>query len=94
MPGSFKGYMENIKKDTGKEPDDYYKMAEKVGFIKKGKVVSKHSEILSWLKTEVGLGHVRANFIILYFKLKTNDENITSNMKKWAYNTGYKEYTK
>jgi hypothetical protein len=92
VPGKFKAYMENIQKKTGKKPEDYWHMANERGFIKDGKVVVKHGEILTWLKSEMALGHVQANFIILYLRLRSNDPGVSEEAKKWAYETGYKDY--
>ncbi|HMK94682.1 MAG TPA: DUF4287 domain-containing protein [Candidatus Limnocylindrales bacterium] len=92
MPGKFKAYMENIYVETGKKPEDFWNLANERGFIKERKIVAKHSELLRWLKTDMGLGHVRANFIILYLRLRANDQTVTEQSKKWAYQTGYKEY--
>ena len=92
MPGSFRAYMEGIRAETGKTPDDYWNLANQKGFIKDGKVVVKHGDMLKWLKTDIGLGHVRANFVILYLRLRANDPTVTDQSKKWAYETGYKEY--
>ena len=86
--------MENIQKESGKSPDDFWKMAIKKGFIKHGKVVASHAELLTWLKKDVGLGHVRANFMIVYLRLRANDPKITAHTKKWAHDTGYLEYVK
>jgi hypothetical protein len=84
--------MENIQTKTGKKPADFWNLANEKGFIKEGKIVVKHGEMLKWLKTDIGLGHVQANFMILYLRLKTNDSNVSAQAKKWAYETGYKEY--
>ena len=92
MPGKFKSYIENIKKKTGKKPADFWDLSNEKGFIKEGKIVVKHSEMLKWLKTDMGLGHVRANFMILYLRLRTNDPNVSDQARKWAYETGYTEY--
>jgi hypothetical protein len=88
MPATFKAYMENIQTLTGKKPDDFWKLANKKGFVKHGKIVATHAEMLKWLKSSaIGLGHVRANFMILYLQLRAKDPKITSNSKKWAYST-------
>ena len=92
MPGKFKAYMETIQKKTGKKPEDFWNLAIEKGFIHQGKIVAKHSDMLTWLKTDVGLGHVQANFMILYFRLRTNDPEVSEQAKKWAYETGYPEY--
>ena len=92
MPGKFKAYMVNIQKKTGKGPEDFWSLANEKGFVKEGKIVVKHGEMLTWLKTGMGLGHVQANFMILYLRLRTNDPKVSEQTKKWAYETGYLEY--
>jgi len=88
---TFKGYMDNIQIKTGKTAQDFWKLANKNGFLKHGKIISKHSEMLAWLKSgEIGLGQVHANFIILYLRLRTDDPALSAQSKKWAYSTGYK----
>jgi hypothetical protein len=84
--------MENIQTKTGRKPTDFWNLAKEKGFIKDGKIVVKHGEMLNWLKTDIGLGHVQANFMILYLRLRTNDPNVSDQARKWAYETGYKEY--
>ena len=82
--------MDNIKIKTRKTAEDFWKLASKKGFVKRGKVVSKHSEMLAWLKSqEIGLGHVHANFIILYLRLCANDPELSTQSKTWARSTGY-----
>ncbi len=88
---SFKAYARNIEKKTGKKLLDYYALAEQRRFIKDGKIVAAHAEILKWLKSDMTLSHVYANFIITYFKLRTNDPKVSEKMKSWAYTTGYQE---
>jgi Domain of unknown function (DUF4287) len=73
---TFKAYLVNIEAKTGKSPDEFVKIAKKKGFIKDGKIVAKHAELLSWLKTEIGLGHGHANAIILYLRIKTDDPKL------------------
>jgi len=88
---TFKAYMNNIQAKTGKTPDDFWRLANEKGFIKDGKIVAKHAEMLKWLKSEVGLGHVYANFMILYMRLRTYDPKVSEQSRKWAYSTGYKD---
>jgi hypothetical protein len=83
--------MDNIQTATGKTPDDFWKLAGKKGFIKRGKLVATHSELLKWLKSDIKLGHVRASFLILYLRLRANDPTVTAHSKKWALSTGYKK---
>jgi hypothetical protein len=87
----FKAYAQNIQTKTGKTLNDYFKLAEQKGLIVKGKIAVPHAQMLIWLKGDMTLGHVYANFVISYFKLRTHDAKVTENMKKWAYETGYQE---
>ena len=89
MPGTFEAYMKNITAKTGMSRDDFWRRAKEKGFVKGGKVVAKHSELLAWLKSDVGLGHVHANFIIMYLRLRADDPNVSAGMKRWALSTGY-----
>ena|SRR5438270_8077751 len=67
---TFKGYMDNIQIKTDKTLDAFWKLANEKGLVERRKLVSKHSEMLAWLKSkETGLGHVHANLIILYLRL-------------------------
>lgn len=88
---SFKAYMENVEAKLGKSRDEIFKTAVEKGFITKGKISTTHKELLEWLKTDMALGHVHANFVITYLKLRTHDPNISEKMKNWAHNTGYQE---
>jgi len=65
---TYKAYIDNIKLQTGKTPEDFVELAKRKGFIINGKTVVKHGDMLAWLKTEMGLGHGHANAIILYMK--------------------------
>jgi hypothetical protein len=65
---TYKAYLDNIKAQTGKTPEDFAKLATKKGLVKDGKVVAKHSEIVAWLKSEFKLGHGHANAVVLYLK--------------------------
>lgn len=58
---TYKAYIDNIKAKTGKGPEYYLAEAKKKG-------LSKHSELLKWLKSDCGLGHGHANAIILYIQ--------------------------
>jgi len=57
---SFQAYLETIKAKTGKTPEDFRRLAAQKG-------LTKHSEIIAWLKTDygLGLGHARAVALIL-----------------------------
>jgi hypothetical protein len=83
--------MQNIEAKTGKSAEDFWELANKMGFIKEGKIVASHAQLLKWLKSDIGLGHVHANFIIAYLRLRTNDPKVSEKMKTWAYSTGYQD---
>ena len=70
---SFEAYIANIKAKTGKSPEDFKKLAEKKGFLKKGELVKtvKATEVTNWLKEEFELGHGHAMAIYAIFKGKT-----------------------
>ncbi|MBZ4189606.1 DUF4287 domain-containing protein [Niabella beijingensis] len=70
---SFQAYIDNIKKKTGKSPEDFKKLAEKKGFLKGGQIAPavKATEITNWLKEEFELGHGHAMAIYAAFKGKT-----------------------
>jgi hypothetical protein len=65
---TYKAYIYNIKPKTGKTPEDFVALDKKKGFVKNGEVTAKHGELLSWLKSDCGLGHGHANAIILYIQ--------------------------
>jgi hypothetical protein len=91
---TFKAYMNNVDTKSGKTREDLWEMANKLGFIKEGKIVATHAQLLKWLKLDVGLGHVHANFVISYLRLRTNDPKVSQQMRNWAHNTGYEEREK
>jgi hypothetical protein len=70
---SFQAYIDNIKTKTGKSPEDFKKLAEKKGFMKKGELLPtvKAGQIVEWLKEDFDLGHGHAMAIYATFKGKT-----------------------
>jgi Domain of unknown function (DUF4287)/Domain of unknown function (DUF5655) len=50
---SFQAYIDNIRAKTGKTPEDFIKLAAK-------NRLTKHGEIVSWLKSNFALGHGHA----------------------------------
>jgi len=88
---TFNGYAVNIEAKTGKSLDDFWQLAGKKCFVTARKVVGTHAELLKWLKSDIGLGHVHANFVILYLRLRGRDQKVSSQMRTWAYSTGYRE---
>jgi hypothetical protein len=53
---SFQAYLDNVKAKTGKTPDDFAKLAAQKG-------LTKHGDIVKWLKSEFALGHGHATAI-------------------------------
>ncbi|TMI50924.1 DUF4287 domain-containing protein [Candidatus Bathyarchaeota archaeon] len=67
MPGIYGQHSDQDWQDRAKLLETCHKK----GFVKRREAATKHSEMLSWLKSkEIGLGHVHANFIILYLQLR------------------------
>src|SRR2546425_10926039 len=58
---TYKAYLDNIKAKTGKDPEYFRALAKEKG-------LATHAELLTWLKTDCGLGHDHANAIILYIQ--------------------------
>ena len=67
---SFQAYLDNIQTKTGKSPADFKKLAEKKGFLVKGKLSPgvKAGEIVKWLKEDFELGHGHSMAIFALFK--------------------------
>jgi predicted transport protein len=53
---SFQAYLDTVKAKTGKTPADFAKLAAEQG-------LTKHGEIVTWLKSDFALGHGHANAI-------------------------------
>jgi len=88
---TFKAYARNIEAKSGKTPEYFWKLAMKKGFVKRGHTVAKHSEMLAWLKSEVGLGHVHANFIIRFQRLRANEPKVSAQARRWALTSGFQK---
>jgi hypothetical protein len=54
---SFQAYLDNVEEITGKTPNDFIAMA-------KEKNLTKHADILAWLKEDYGLGTGHAKAIV------------------------------
>ena len=67
---SFQAYLDNIEKKTGKNLDDFKKIATEKSFLVDGKLTVKATEIVNWLKTDFELGHGHAMVIFAAFKGK------------------------
>ena len=74
---SFQAYLDNIKKKTGKTPEDFKILAQQKGFLQDGALVSgvRATEITNWLKNEFQLGHGHAMAIYATFKGNAETEN-------------------
>ncbi len=57
----FQSYLDNIQAKTGKTPSDFKALAKKRG-------LTQHGELVTWLKTEFGLGHGHANALVHVIK--------------------------
>ena len=57
---SFQAYLDNVKEKTGKSPEDFVKLAQEKG-------LTKHAELVAWLKADfgLGLGHARAIIVVI-----------------------------
>src|SRR5688572_5696586 len=53
---TYDAYLKTIKEKTGKDPDDFKKLAAEKG-------LSSYKELMMWLKSEFELGHGHANVI-------------------------------
>ena len=69
---SFQAYLDNIQLKTGKGLSDFKKLAEKKGFLQKGKLANgvKAGQIVAWLKEDFDLGHGHSMAIFAAFKGK------------------------
>ncbi|MBI1184705.1 DUF4287 domain-containing protein [bacterium] len=69
---SFKAYLDNIEKKTGKTPEDFKTLATQKGYLSDGKLKTgvKAGEIVAWLKDDFDLGHGHAMAIYALFKGK------------------------
>ncbi len=67
---SFQAYLDNIESKTGNNLDAFKRLAEKKGFLQKGKLKDgvKAGEIVAWLKEDFDLGHGHCMAIFAAFK--------------------------
>jgi hypothetical protein len=74
---SFQAYINNIRTKTGKDPDDFRKLAEKKGFVQNGQIKAelKAGEIVKWLKEEFDLGHGHSMAIYAILKGVKNEKS-------------------
>ena len=64
---TFQAYIDNIKAKTGKSPEDFKKLAEKKGLLKKD---MKTAELVAWLAKDFNFGHGHSMAIWKVFKDK------------------------
>jgi hypothetical protein len=73
---SFQAYLDNIRAKTGKTPDDFAKLAATQG-------LTRHGEIVTWLKADFALGHGHANAIAaVLLKAGTRGESKETKLDK------------
>ena len=67
---SFQAYLDTIRAKTGKNADDFKKLAASKGFTVKGKLKEgvKAGDIVAWLKKDYSLGHGHAMAIYALLK--------------------------
>ncbi len=80
---SFQAYLDTIKANTGKTPDDFHKLAADKG-------LTKHGEIVKWLKEDFELGHGHANAVAAVL-LKSETFKASKDDKVAKLFTGKKE---
>lgn len=80
---SFQAYLDNIKTKTGKGPEEFKVLAEKNGFLEKGKLKPnvKAGEIVTWLKKDFDLGHGHSMAIFALFKGLKKEETTKADKK-------------
>lgn len=65
---SFQAYLDNIKRQTGKTPEDFLALAQDRGLLAPG---AKPMQIVNWLKADYGLGRGHAMAIVNTFRHAT-----------------------
>src|SRR5207247_11086083 len=65
---TYKAYIDNIKAKTGKDPEYFQKLAKEKGLV-------KHTELISWLKSDCRLGRGPVIWWSLYLQYPTGDTN-------------------
>lgn len=74
---SFQAYLTNIKEKTGKDPDDFRKLAENRRFVQNSKIKPeiKAGDIVKWLKEDFELGHGHSMAIYALLKGAKNEKS-------------------
>jgi hypothetical protein len=65
---TLKAYLDNIRTQTGKTPQDFFALAKEKGLLKQG---VKTAQIVSWLNEDFGLGQGHAMAIVLTLRQAT-----------------------
>lgn len=67
---TFQAYLDNIQTKTGKNPEDFKRLAAKKGFTQNGVLAAgvKATQIVDWLKQDFALGHGHAMAIVALLK--------------------------
>lgn len=65
---SFQAYLDNIKVQTGKTPEDFVELAKQKALLEPG---VKAGQIVAWLKEDYGLGYGHAMAIVNVFRHAT-----------------------
>lgn len=70
---SFLAYLDNIHAKTGKDPDDFRRLANARGLLRDGTLRAdvKVGSVVAWLKEDFSLGHGHAMAIVAVLKGKT-----------------------
>ena len=68
---SFQAYLDNIETKTGKTPNEFIAMAKENGFG----ADTKAAEIVTWLKSDYGLGHGHAMAMVHIIKNGSKIDN-------------------
>jgi Domain of unknown function (DUF4287)/Domain of unknown function (DUF5655) len=73
---SFQAYLDTVKAKTGKTPADFASLANEKG-------LTKHGELVAWLKNDFELGHGHANAIVsVLLKSETRAANPDEKLEK------------
>lgn len=80
---TFQSYIDNVKTKTGKTPEDFAKLTAEKG-------LSRHGEIVAWLKNDFALGHGHATAIAGVI-LKVGLPNPSQDQKLAALFSGKKQ---
>ena len=83
---SFQAYLDSVLAQTGKTPDDFRTLAAARG-------LSRHGEIVRWLKADFGLGHGHANAVAAVL-LKSESRQAAPDERVGTLFTGKKAHWK